>query len=138
MQEEHEDRARADARRAGHGGAAPGGYGSRAQEDAAFLDEQNRRSRAHTIDVCRCGAVITQCRCIGPHTPRVVQESCPKCRASTSSVGSRRITVELTSADIRKLIGAPSTAVVEAHPEVDLGPNGKTEARVVVSWREGT
>lgn len=123
--------------------------GSKMQE----ADEDRRRATGtagHTVDTCRCGAVLRQCRCIGPHTPRVVQDTCPKCkpivmsdgrepwaRPATPSVGSRRTIVELTAADIRKLIGAPASAVVDVTPEIDHGPNCKTEARIVVSWREG-
>lgn len=33
----------------------------------------------HGIDVCVCGAVVRQCRCLGPHERRVVQMSCAKC-----------------------------------------------------------
>ncbi len=33
----------------------------------------------HGIDVCRCGAVLAQCRCPGPHKPRVVAETCRAC-----------------------------------------------------------
>jgi len=33
----------------------------------------------HGIDVCECGEVVRQCRCMGPHTPRVVCKTCPKC-----------------------------------------------------------
>ncbi len=35
---------------------------------------------SHGIDVCRCGAVVRQCRCIGPHTKRVACETCDVCR----------------------------------------------------------
>lgn len=33
----------------------------------------------HGIDACACGAVVAQCRCPGPHTPRVVRKTCPQC-----------------------------------------------------------
>lgn len=36
-------------------------------------------SGGHGIDICRCGAVIAQCRCPGPHVPRVVVEHCKSC-----------------------------------------------------------
>lgn len=35
---------------------------------------------SHGIDVCRCGAVIMRCRCMGPHEKRVVCETCDACR----------------------------------------------------------
>lgn len=34
----------------------------------------------HGVDVCACGAVITQCRCWDHSERRVVQQSCPACR----------------------------------------------------------
>lgn len=100
------------------------------------------QERGHGIDTCRCGAVLRQCRCIGPHIPRVVQETCPKCKAATAApdtkpIGTRRVSLEVSAADLRRLVGAPSSAIVEVVPEVNHGPNGKTEARVIVSWREG-
>lgn len=100
----------------------------------------------HGIDVCACGEVIVQCRCMGPHIPRVVQQTCSKCRpgatvadplhrpaAAPQRVGTQRIAVDLSAADLRRCVGAPPDALVEAVP-VDHGPNGTTEARVVVSW----
>ena len=41
--------------------------------------------------VCSCGALIAQCRCIGPHEPdEVIASACPTCRgrpvASTLTV----------------------------------------------------
>lgn len=115
-------------------------FGSRMQEDSAYLHEMNKPPCGHTVDTCRCGAVIRQCRCIGPHTPRVVQQSCPKCVPTPSAVtpsggfGSRRTTVELSVADLRRIVGAPDDARVELSPERDHGPNGTTEARISISW----
>jgi hypothetical protein len=39
---------------------------------------------SHGIHVCRCGAVIRQCRCPGPHLRRVVQDSCAACARPAS------------------------------------------------------
>ena len=39
---------------------------------------------AHYIEVCKCGAVIRQCRCPGPHKTRVVRESCSACSGTRS------------------------------------------------------
>ena len=33
----------------------------------------------HGIDVCACGAVLSQCRCRREHARRVVAQSCPSC-----------------------------------------------------------
>lgn len=43
--------------------------------------------RGHVQDVCRCGAVIISCRCIGPHEKRVVCESCASCRGGVPGGG---------------------------------------------------
>lgn len=43
--------------------------------------------RGHVQDVCRCGAVILSCRCIGPHEKRVVCESCASCRGGKPGGG---------------------------------------------------
>lgn len=37
----------------------------------------------HDRQVCRCGAVVMQCRCMGPKADRVVCESCPTCQRVT-------------------------------------------------------
>lgn len=37
-------------------------------------------SHHHERQLCRCGAVIMQCRCIEPKTDRVVTPSCHRCR----------------------------------------------------------
>lgn len=39
-----------------------------------------RRAAGHGINTCRCGAALSRCRCMGPHTPRIVQETCDRCR----------------------------------------------------------
>lgn len=30
-------------------------------------------------EVCSCGALIRQCRCLGPKTEKVLREGCPAC-----------------------------------------------------------
>lgn len=39
-----------------------------------------RGAAGHGINTCRCGAALSRCRCMGPHTPRIVQETCDRCR----------------------------------------------------------
>ena len=52
------------------------------------------------------------------------------------AVGTRQIIIQLSVADIRTLVGAPDNALVQLTEERDLGPNGRTEASIHVSWRE--
>lgn len=40
----------------------------------------------HEIDVCRCGAIISRCRCPGPHEPRVVCSACDACTLAKGQV----------------------------------------------------
>lgn len=47
--------------------------------------ERERAVSGHGIDACACGAVISQCRCIGPHgPPRVVCQTCKACQPQKS------------------------------------------------------
>ena len=40
----------------------------------------------HGKEICACGAVIQQCRCIQGHgAPRVVCQTCPQCLAATAA-----------------------------------------------------
>lgn len=39
-------------------------------------------SHGHERVVCSCGAVIMQCRCMGPKATRVVRDGCAACRKS--------------------------------------------------------
>jgi hypothetical protein len=62
-------------------------------------------SHHHERQLCRCGAVIMQCRCIEPKTDRVVTPWCARCRpldgttsrpaAATPPTLSRREKIEL-------------------------------------------
>jgi hypothetical protein len=40
----------------------------------------------HGKEICACGAVIRQCRCIQGHgAPRIVCQTCPQCLAATAA-----------------------------------------------------
>lgn len=43
------------------------------------IPDRYRPAPGHGIDVCLCGAVLRSCRCMGPHTPRVVSQTCAGC-----------------------------------------------------------
>lgn len=38
----------------------------------------------HEIVKCSCGAIILQCRCIGPHKVRIVTRGCTNCKAAAT------------------------------------------------------
>jgi len=46
---------------------------------ALLSEDLETAMSGHGIDVCACGAVLRSCRCMGPHVPRVVAQSCPSC-----------------------------------------------------------
>lgn len=39
----------------------------------------------HERQICRCGAIIMQCRCVAPKMDRVVCEACPNCQRATTA-----------------------------------------------------
>ena len=54
-------------------------YAADVERDTLLGRAQIAPVPGHTIDVCRCGRVLLSCRCIGPHTPRVVSQTCAGC-----------------------------------------------------------
>lgn len=84
---------------------------------------------SHGIDICQCGATLQQCRCIGPHVPRVTATSCPACKGRQAE---RSVLVAkllgalgaLTEAEALALIGEIQVAIAHSHasPEEPSAP----------------
>lgn len=79
---------------------------------------------AHGIEVCACGAVIAQCRCPGPHTPRVVRETCSECRGK-AKLPRDLATIEALREERAGLLAAIANLTARV---------AKLEATSVVAW----
>lgn len=66
----------------------------------------------HEIVKCSCGTIIRQCRCIGPHTVRVVDRGCDACLAVSARLD--QIVAALPEGEPGTLFGRPMVEVPEA------------------------
>lgn len=68
------------------------------------METKARSVGGHTREICACGAVIRQCRCIGPHIDIASIEQCAACKANPQRANDSRAKAQSLAKQQLKLL----------------------------------